>query len=393
MVEVLEPGDLPRGVVSVGEIGLHIGNTPLQNSDAFDAAMADIVAAPGNSGQLWQFGAGVYNFSRGHTVNQTMVFQGIGGGGPKNPTHLKFPDGSGGIKLGLGAGYSMLRDLVIRGEYHSWGADADGVTIEVNHVTIQNCAVFDFPRHNIHIDGTDGKGADFWRLINVRTENAGSCGLYVHGYDANCGVAVAVDATSNALDHTRVGQDDGWGFYESSFLGNVYEGCHSAENGHGPIGGAYKCDGPTNVSTFVHCYSEVGQNPSLMDSCLVVGGNHGAKIIGTATVIRASGKHTRASFEAVSDGQPIDIIIGNRDHSGRLLQFQAQGEAGELAFSWAKDGGGFTGFYGFNYGNGGGWDNSMLIAGSQSKIDGVPVPQGTVVFPKGFYIGKEKVEP
>lgn len=89
-------------------------------------------------------------------------------------------------------------------------------------------------------------------------------GLFVEGKDVNAGVAIAVDATQN----------DEWGFYEGSFLGNTYVGAHTAANGLG----AYKTVDPNARNVFLGRYAEGGQASDDKKRTLVVGGLHGASV-------------------------------------------------------------------------------------------------------------------
>jgi hypothetical protein len=89
-------------------------------------------------------------------------------------------------------------------------------------------------------------------------------GAYFHGANANQITVQNNDATDN----------NGAGFYEASFLGNLYLGNHASFNAQG----ATVSPGNTiNFSTFVGEYSEGGQPTSVFDQYqLVLNGDHGA---------------------------------------------------------------------------------------------------------------------
>jgi hypothetical protein len=115
--------------------------------------------------------------------------------------------------------------------------------------TIDQCVIVGFSRDGIHIQATAGGGAtegnaNSWNVTHCRLVSNKRHGLFVDGADVNAGVAVAVDASSNGH----------WGFYDSSFLGNTYLGCHSATNGvkavAGNTGSAFvHYNGPENGNT------------------------------------------------------------------------------------------------------------------------------------------------
>jgi len=77
-------------------------------------------------------------------------------------------------------------------------------------------------------------------MFNKRT------GIFVDGADSNAGIATSVDSSNNGR----------WGFFDSSFLGNTYVGCHAAANGvagtAGNTGSSFvHYNGPENGNTDV----------------------------------------------------------------------------------------------------------------------------------------------
>ena len=95
-------------------------------------------------------------------------------------------------------------------------------------------------------------------------------GIYTHGVNANQITIANNDATDN----------NGAGFYEASFLGNLYLGNHASFNAQGAIVSTLNT---INFSTFVGEYSESGQPASVFDQYqLVLNGDHGAGIQGGA---------------------------------------------------------------------------------------------------------------
>lgn len=85
--------------------------------------------------------------------------------------------------------------------------------------------------------------ANSWMVSGLRLQQNGKHGLYVSGADANAGLAIAVDASSNLRS----------GIYDASFLGNTYLACHVASNGSAGLvsygGNNYYCRDDTLTST------------------------------------------------------------------------------------------------------------------------------------------------
>ncbi|MGE0289252.1 MAG: hypothetical protein AB7P16_23435 [Bradyrhizobium sp.] len=126
---------------------------------------------------------------------------------------------------------SSLRNLAITGVRGS-NPNAHGIWMRTRG-TIYNVMVRNFTGDGVHIVAGVGAGgelegnANIWVLDTVRVQSCGRHGFYVDGPDANAGVAKACDASSNAR----------WGIYDSSFLGNKWDGCHVATCGNATIAG------------------------------------------------------------------------------------------------------------------------------------------------------------
>jgi hypothetical protein len=106
-------------------------------------------------------------------------------------------------------------------------------------------------------------------------DNNGGCGFYQVGPDANVNTIMGTSCRENGY----------WGFYDGSFLGGVFIGCHGTHNGtHFPDGsvGSFFTENETAPSVWLGCYSEGGnQGPSRFSSLTeIIGGLHGAGIIG-----------------------------------------------------------------------------------------------------------------
>lgn len=91
-----------------------------------------------------------------------------------------------------------------------------------------------FALDGIHIDASYNGGiadigdANLTEIVNCTLSNNKRHGLFVSGADSNACVFTGINAKGN--NH--------WGIYDSSFLGNTYNGCHTATNGLGGLGGS-----------------------------------------------------------------------------------------------------------------------------------------------------------
>lgn len=163
---------------------------------------------------------------------------------------------------------ASISGLALRGGGGTEGT-AHGVWLRARG-QIDNCSIATFAGNGINVvatavtEGADREGnANNFRVYNCALVGNGKSGMFVDGADANAGVVIGVDASSNGE----------WGIYDSSFLGNTYVGCHTASNG----GGAYKSDNANARNLFLGCYSESDNPPSdIRAPALVIGGIHAA---------------------------------------------------------------------------------------------------------------------
>jgi hypothetical protein len=132
-----------------------------------------------------------------------------------------------------------------------------------------------FRSHGIEIDAwtsgrptSDGNAtgisglADGWVIENTNIIDAGGRGLYVHGNDAQVGVATRVN--------TRETGD--YAFYDICYYGNTYIQCHVANPGG--VGAYYNVSSTTYYgSTYINCYMELTGSPvSFGYETIVIGG-------------------------------------------------------------------------------------------------------------------------
>ena len=131
----------------------------------------------------------------------------------------------------------------------------------------------------------DDSNANNFSLEDCRAARC-RIGCYVNGSETNAGRIVGCNADGNSQ----------YGFFESSFLGNLYAGCHAANNtvanyAQGGSEGDPTSGGVSNYSTFLDCYTEGGGAcPMVSAQILVAGGNLAYTVSGTAQRVGYSSK-------------------------------------------------------------------------------------------------------
>jgi hypothetical protein len=222
---------------------------------------------------------------------------------------------SGTRTSAYGADGSIIKKMRFKGGYVATEGEFHGAHLRAA-AFFEDCTFYGFEGDGVFVDGNAPNNfPDESRFRNCR---AVACrkGFYTDGPDANVCSFDGCDARGNRT----------WGFYDSSFLGCTYTGCHSASNGwdgalgsfptgstlggnryyvkvgqavgaktNSPSGttadntwwgyiaaggvytgvpawvtgtydfregGAYKSDDPNAANVFVSCYSEGDQNPS-----------------------------------------------------------------------------------------------------------------------------------
>lgn len=146
------------------------------------------------------------------------------------------------------------------------GTVGSGISLKTTARIFNVTCVF-FGEHGIKIDASTSyspaSNANLWEIHSCTLDSNGQHGLYVKGADANAGAGYNINAVNNG----------GWGIYDSSFLGNTYVGCHTANN----TSGSYKSDNANARNIFVGCYSEADQpTASVVQPSMIVGGLHAA---------------------------------------------------------------------------------------------------------------------
>lgn len=127
-------------------------------------------------------------------------------------------------------------DTVIEGLYITSAGGTDrskaGIWIRAR-CAIRACFVSNFPGNGIQVIAGAGTGgategnANVFYIESCHSSSNRGHGFYTDGADANAGTIINLDCSSNGR----------CGIFDSSFLGNVYVGCHVATNGLGSSGG------------------------------------------------------------------------------------------------------------------------------------------------------------
>ncbi len=345
------------------------GDGVTDDSPAFQAAIDAVAAKSGTVGARITVPHGTYRLGSTLRVRRSCVIEGAHGSGGSGyaSTILEPDDGVTAIQLdnqatstdgGSGA-WSIIRDLAIVAKGKTV-AGADGIRMYAR-AKVENVYIDRMSGSGVAVLGGVGKGpsgvntnANNWRMENVRITNCGDHGVYLNGTDANAGVGIGIDCSSNG----------GWGIWDSSFLGNVWIGCHASTNGRGTVpsmvshdgnryyvipdsetaasttepgtdgtvwglfgeggvhsaypawvsgntyrqGGAYRGDSQTGLSgVMLGCYSEGGQPPTdIVAPWVRIGGDHGARFTSRSTAMNMQG-NTRggASFQSGATTQAL----------------------------------------------------------------------------------------
>lgn len=199
-----------------------------------------------------------------------------------------------GGAAGYGADGSILRSVFLDGGYSAGATSTSYHAIDTNcRVTVEDCQAYNWGGNGLNIVAAAGGGTGLEGNANcfaVSRFAAYSCqhGIYVNGADANAGVVVLSDTSTNR----------GWGVNDESFLGNTYVACHASGNTSGP----YRTTNANASTVLLGCYAEGGQPvPALAGNTLVQGGTWGGGI--------DTGVWTRASTAGNMVVQPVGGVL------------------------------------------------------------------------------------
>ncbi|HEY0515327.1 MAG TPA: glycosyl hydrolase family 28-related protein [Thermoanaerobaculia bacterium] len=248
-----------------------VGDGSQPNDDAFANAIHALrfPASFGTQGPTIVVPPGIYAFQDTIVIDRQIVLRGSAGGAGFPSTVLRFPSGTGGIRIvragdgGVAGDGSLVEGLRIEGARSGSPSceapsSAHGITMNAR-AFVERCSVANFDGDGIHIEAfMPQSNANGWMLRSIRIDAVGGHGVFVHGSDANAGCATAVDVADNA----------GWGIWDASFLGNTFIACQIANAAAGNYRASLQPDptdpckppisNPNARSLFLNCYSEDG---------------------------------------------------------------------------------------------------------------------------------------
>lgn len=203
-------------------------------------------------------------------------------------------------------------------------------------LTIKNCSFYYWGGNGIRIVASAGGGgvsegnANNFYIQNCVISAGQGNGVYISGADANAGNIIGVDSSNN----------QGWGFLDSSFLGNTYTGCHASSN----TLGAYKSTDNNARNMYVGCYSESGQPPSsVVYPSMIIGGLQGAGYNSDALALEGSISGIKSNSGFVT--KSISLNVGQSNTTGIQQYFTdttgaqswTQSRAiGRIGYQWAS---------------------------------------------------------
>lgn len=283
-------------------------------------------------------------------------------------------NGSGTVSLTKNSAGSELRSLQLY--QHGGTVGGNGVTI-LSPSIIDSVWVSGFKENGFNVVASTGDNANAngFRILNCGAASMGGHGFYINGADSNAGLISGCVATSNK----------GWGFWDSSFLGNTFVACEADANG----AGSYKCDDPNARTLFINCYVEGYQSPVLTDSRATwLGGLTQSPVIGGLSLV--DGRWSTIDVYCWSGGnRSINSFIsfGSPEGGGQQVyasMHHAMQAGGQHILRF--DANGFYEWYDATYGTVG-WRQPIYGA----EIDGRWAVPCVLQFPNGMYIGNKRM--
>jgi hypothetical protein len=288
-----------------------------------------------SAGPTIQFGYGGYYFSDEIVPTAGVCIQGMGNGYYHDGagSRLYFAAGKKGIVINAashlvqGANSTTVRNLYLESLGDAGQTSKHGIEMKAT-ATVEHCSVRNFGGNGIHVaaDVTGGTNANCFYLAHcVIYDNVGH-GVYCVGGDANAGIGLAIQASSNG----------GYGINDSSFLGNTWVACHTAYNGDG----SYYMVGGNSRSVCIGCYSEGGQPGGYFGP---LAANFGGYMVGTsfAAGSTAIAENQMYSHKWQSDDASDDITVWNRRYANRVQQITGS-DGSEYHLMWSE---GFRGLH------------------------------------------------
>ena len=297
---------------------------------------------------------GKYYLASTLTLQRQVILRGAGSpaGNAFGSTQLHFADNINGIVCfyqyqatpSNGSDGALISNMSIINRRNAAGTLGYGVLIN-SRAKLDNVLVRNFRQDGFRIVADTSVAPNYYNANNwkmkdcIAVSNTGN-GLYVQGGDANAGICIGLDCRNNG----------GWGIYDESFLGNLYLGCHTANN----TSGGYKTTNLNARNVFTGCYTEGGEVQSLVSPTLVLGGILADPIalgngrsLGTAHVL-GEGYSTKLVFSAQNAQSTIELgdgyntadgLVGIKDarESGGIYPWRLKQKPGRHYWDWAND--------------------------------------------------------
>ena len=188
------------------------GDCITDDSVAIKNAIASVSPDISKVGQIVQFSNRCYYSSQEIIINKSLRLLGETGRGPNASTIIKYPKNVSGLKIL--SSYVEVSNIEFLGGGGT-STTAHGIIILAGRSEVNNCRITKFSGNGIHIRGNavhEGTNSNLWKVLNVVLTNNGGWGLKVSGADANAGLFMNSDTTSNKYGC----------ILDDSFLGNTY---------------------------------------------------------------------------------------------------------------------------------------------------------------------------
>lgn len=221
-----------------------------------------------------------------------------------------------------------FKNIHFRGPGAGVGAAVDGgVKCEVG-CHFEECSFVAFNGCGAWMEGSGGTtNANQSSFRFCYAEDNASHGFYVGGGDASMVMYLHCYSVTNG----------GAGFFDTCFLGNHYLNCHTIGNA---LRG-YHIEGGTNATLLSHCYAELDQPPSLVESpSMMISGNiyaGGFAPSASLTGLRINHAANISPFRVFNESGSVDVSAypaGAEDGSNRIHEFTSSDDYAEFGTAY-----------------------------------------------------------
>ena len=204
-----------------------------------------------------------YHFYSTLQVNHPVEIVGIGVPYRSGSSRMRF-HGCSGIHVGvfpagsIHVGSAYMEGLSI--EYVGSNESGNFHGVRLNQTSaLTRCSIHNFPGHGLHVEGTVKTTGDAYGNVSMTyvtmctVFGCGLSGVWIKGKDAQVMILENVNSFANGVKKI---DNDGYGFYDASMLGNTYTACHTRNNYMAGYKGDEYVQGSPNRSTYINCYTE-----------------------------------------------------------------------------------------------------------------------------------------